>query len=129
MLRALPPVLLLFLAGCSGLPVFQDYAPDPNEADCHFPDAVVGSNAYIVGGVVDGTDEPLANVTLRATPEGDGDVVEDTTNDAGCFFLSVAGGKVYAIRASLEGYQTIERRGVAAETGEKHIIDLRLDWR
>ncbi len=119
----------MLLAGCSSLPGLDDNGPDANESDCHFPDITVGSNAYVVGGVTDENNVPLANVTVHATPSSGGAAIEDTSNDSGCYFLSLKDGEAYTVRATLDGFQSIERRGVVAQSGEKQIIDLRLQSR
>ncbi len=128
MLRLVALALTALLAGCSGLPGFEEYDPDPSQQDCSYPDAQVGGKAFVVGLVADELGEPLGNVTITARSH-DNRTTEASTNPAGCYFLDLAPGATYDLRLSKPGYASVERRDVMAQGGEKQVIDFRLQVR
>lgn len=108
-------LLLSALAGCTQSP--KDEAVP---TDCSFPNVTPGSNAYIVGIVRDGAGAALSQVAVQAAPIGSGtSVVNDSTNDSGCFFLGLEPGVHYDIGFTKPGYKAAALQDQSAAAGEK----------
>ena len=127
----------ILLAGCSG-----DSDPatdgkrgsgsgdvDPFAGDCDFPQVSeedMGDNAAYVGGVHHG-DQRLQGVEIRAVAQDGSEVIEETTNQAGCYYLSVFADVRYDITWQLDGYQAERRSDVTVPPGEKRIRHIELE--
>lgn len=117
-------VLLATAAGCTG--GGTDEPPTP--AQCHFPEITdVGSNAYYVGAVMEADEAPISQVLVRALPAVDGEDSQDTTNDAGCFFLDLTPGAPYDVTASKQGYEPATKTDQSSDEGEKVVVTFVLD--
>jgi hypothetical protein len=93
--------------------------------DCTYPSDTPGSNAYLVGGVVDRNGAPLAGVSVVATNQRS--IVApsaDTTNQTGCYFLGLAPGDSYDVTLRKDGYQEERLTSVVVQSGEKRIRDV-----
>ncbi len=117
-------VLLATAAGCTG--GGTDEPPTP--AECHFPEITdVGSNAYYVGAVMEADEKPIHDANVRSVPHAGGQADEDTTNQAGCFFLGMTPGAVYDVTASKQGYEPATKTDQSSDEGEKVVVTFVLD--
>jgi outer membrane receptor protein involved in Fe transport len=90
------------------------------------PAAAQNVGGTIQGTVADATGAVLPGVTIVIRNVATGSTRELTTDQEGRYLVPVLPSGEYEVRASLEGFQTVDRRGIALTVGQVAVVNLQL---
>jgi hypothetical protein len=95
---------------------------------CLMPDRAVAQNVggSIQGTITDSSRAPVPGVTVLIRNVRTGATREMLTDGVGMYRAPVLPPGEYEVRASLRGFQTVDRRGIVLSIGQDAIIDLTL---
>ena len=95
---------------------------------CLMPDRAAAQNVggSIQGTITDSSRAPVAGVTVLIRNVRTGAIREMVTDSVGTYRAPVLPPGEYEVRASLRGFQTVDRRGIVLSIGQDAIVDLTL---
>ncbi len=91
-----------------------------------FPSRSLAQNGTILGTVLDPSGSVIPNVTISITNADTGRVVTIPTNDDGQYLVPDLPVGHYTVTASVAGFKTADRQGVALNVGDRARVDFQM---
>src|SRR5262249_9229947 len=91
------------------------------------PTSAQNVGGSLQGQIADASGAAMPGVTVAIRNTGTGDVRELTTDAAGRYHAPLLPPGEYELKASLLGFQTVERRGIGSAVGRDAVVNVSLD--